>query len=113
MDSSSSTYGLMGQLAAAIRAALGIDPGHPLLAGMIAACHRNALATTGQGATEDELLYFTQSKAQALARAPNIRNHLAVLTRAVPVCFLGEAFRAYRAAALLRSRTATPEEPLA
>ena len=65
---------------------------------MVAACHRNALAATEREATEEELLHFIRTKAEALGRSQNIRNHLEVLQRAVPACFLGDAFRAYRAA---------------
>ena len=89
-------------LASAIRQSLGAEPDEALLSGMVAACHENALAATGEAAEEAELLYFTQAKAQVLAGAPNIRNHLAVLRKAVPECFSGDTFRAYRAAAALR-----------
>lgn len=98
------------RLAAVIHEALRVTPDDDLLAGMIAACHRNALASTGEAATEDELLYFTATKAQVIARASNIRNHLAVLRKAVPDCFLGESFRAYRAASGNLRRQAAAKE---
>lgn len=93
-----STPSLRTALSEAIHSAVGVAPADDVLTGLIAACHQNAIETTGQPAWEEELIYFTATKAQALARAPNIRNHLAVLRRTVPECFLGEPFRAYRAA---------------
>jgi hypothetical protein len=89
---------------------LGVEPDTALLTGIIEACHQNAIQTTGEPANEEELLYFTASKARVIFRAPNIRNHLAVLRKAVPECFLGESFRAYRAAATLRKQKLTEEE---
>ena len=93
-----------------IQDALGVEPDTALLTGIIEACHQNALLTTGEPAGEEELLYFTGSKARVIFRAPNIRNHLAVLRKAVPECFLGESFRAYRAAVALRRQKLTEEE---
>jgi len=93
-----------------IHDALGVEPDHALLTGIIEACHQNAILTTGEPANEDELLYFTGSKARVIFRAPNIRNHLAVLRKAVPECFLGESFRAYRAAAAIRKQKLTEDE---
>jgi predicted transcriptional regulator len=93
-----------------IHDALGAEPDHALLTGIVEACHQNAILTTGEPANEEELLYFTGSKARVIFRAPNIRNHLAVLRKAVPECFLGESFRAYRAAAALRKQKLTEEE---
>jgi len=93
-----------------IQDALGVEPDHALLTGIVEACHQNAILTTGEPATEEELLYFTGSKARVIIRAPNIRNHLAVLRKAVPECFLGESFRAYRAAAAFRKQKLTEEE---
>ena len=87
-----------------IRKELGAEPDSALLAEMFSACQQNALEATGEPASEEELIYFTTAKAGTLARAPNIRNHLAVLIRAVPECFRGEAFRAYRAAVVSGSR---------
>lgn len=90
--------------------ALGVEPDHALLTGIVEACHQNAILTTGEPASEEELLYFTGSKARVIFRAPNIRNHLAVLRKAVPECFLGESFRAYRAAAAIRKQKLTEDE---
>jgi hypothetical protein len=45
-----------------------------------------------------------------ILRSPNIRNHLAVLRKAVPECFLGESFRAYRTAAAQRRQKPAEEE---
>jgi hypothetical protein len=56
------------------------------------------------------LIYFTASKASILSRTPNIRNHLAVLRKAVPECFLGETFRAYRLAAEAQKQKQSREE---
>ena len=103
---STTTAALVG----CIQAALTLEPDTTLLDGMIEACHRNAIETTGEPASEEELLYFTSSKARVIARAPNIRNHLAVLRKAVPECFLGESFRAYRAAAAIRRQKLNEEE---
>jgi hypothetical protein len=89
---------------------LNVEPDDALLTGVIEVCHQNAIETTGEPATEEELLYFTASKARVISRAPNIRNHLAVLRKAVPECFLGESFRAYRAAAVLRKQKLLEEE---
>jgi predicted transcriptional regulator len=97
-------------LVRSIHDALGAEPDHALLTGIIEACHQNAILTTGEPASEEELLYFTGSKARVIFRAPNIRNHLAVLRKAVPECFLGESFRAYRAAAALRKQKLTEDE---
>lgn len=93
-----------------IREALGVEPDTALLSGIIESCHQNAILTTGEPAGEEELLYFTNSKARVIFRAPNIRNHLAVLRKAVPECFLGESFRAYRAAVALRKQKLSEEE---
>jgi predicted transcriptional regulator len=93
-----------------IHDALGAEPDNALLTGIVEACHQNAILTTGEPASEEELLYFTGSKARVIIRAPNIRNHLAVLRKAVPECFLGESFRAYRAAAALRKQKLTEDE---
>ncbi len=93
-----------------IKEGLGVEPDEALLGKMIAACHRNALDTTSEVATDEELIYFTATKARVLARAANIRNHLAVLRKAVPECFLGETFRAYRAASVARKKKAIEHE---
>jgi predicted transcriptional regulator len=93
-----------------IQDALGVEPDNALLTGIVEACHQNAIQTTGEPASEEELLYFTSTKARVIFRAPNIRNHLAVLRKAVPECFLGESFRAYRAATALRKQKLTEEE---
>ncbi len=97
-------------LVRSIQDALGVEPDTALLNGIIDTCHQNAIQTTGEPATEDELLYFTGSKARVISKAPNIRNHLAVLRKAVPECFLGESFRAYRAAAALRRQRQSEAE---
>ena len=83
---------------------LGVEPDNALLTGIVDACHQNSIQTTGEQATDEELLYFTGSKARVILRSPNIRNHLAVLRKAVPECFLGESFQAYRAAAAFRKQ---------
>ena len=93
-----------------IREALSLEPDDTLLKGMIYACHQNAFATIQGSATDEELIYFTTAKARVLSRAPNIRNHLAVLRKAVPECFLGETFRAYRAASVARKHKAAEDE---
>jgi hypothetical protein len=93
-----------------VQESFGTEPDHVLLEGIVDACHRNALETTGEPATEDELIYFTTSKARVISRSPNIRNHLAVLRKAVPECFLGESFRAYRTAAASRRQKAGEDE---
>lgn len=100
----------LAALVRCIQEELGAEPDNTLLGGIIDACHQNAIQTTGEPAGEDELLYFTTSKARVISRAPNIRNHLAVLRKAVPECFMGESFRAYRAAAALRRQKQTEEE---
>src|ERR1039457_1335253 len=93
-----------------IQDGLGVEPHNALLTAIVEACHQNAIQTTGEAAGEEELLYFTGSKARVIFRAPNTRNHLAVLRKAVPECFLGESFRAYRAAVALRKQKLTEEE---
>lgn len=85
-------------LAEAVRQILGREADTGLLAGMVEACHQHAMETTGEGATEDEVMYFTTTKARIIAQSTNIRNHLAVLRKAVPECFVGEAFVAFRIA---------------
>ena len=97
-------------LVRSIQDAFGTAPDHLLLTLIVEGCHLNAITTTGEPATEEELLYFTASKARVIAKSPNIRNHLAVLRKAVPECFLGESFRAYRAAAALRKQRQTDAE---
>ena len=93
---SSST--LIPQLADAVRETLGREADSALLLAMVEACHEHCIETTGEQATDDEVLYFTTTKAQIIAQSTNIRNHLAVLRKAVPECFLGEAFQAFRTA---------------
>ena len=102
--------GTYAGLVKCIQEALAVEPDNTILTGMIEACHRNAIDTTGEPANEEDLIYFTTSKARVISRAPNIRNHLAVLRKAVPECFLGESFRAYRAAAALRRQKLTEGE---
>ena len=100
----------LAALVGCIREALGVEPDTALLNGIVEACHQNAILTTREPASEEELLYFTNSKARVIFRAPNIRNHLAVLRKAVPECFLGESFRAYRAAIAARRQKSAEEE---
>jgi hypothetical protein len=89
---------------------LGVEPDNALLTGILDACHQNSIQTTGEPATDEELLYFTGSKARVILRSPNIRNHLAVLRKAVPECFLGESFQAYRTAAAFRKQKSGDDE---
>jgi len=90
------------QLSTICREAFGAEPDQQILTDMVAACHEKALQTTGQPATEEELLYFATMRAQVIRKAPNIRNHIAVLRKALPECFVGAAFRAYRSAAVAK-----------
>ena len=99
-----------GKIVNSIREWLGVEADDQLLRAMITACHKNSIETTGQPATEDELFYFTSNKASILSRTPNIRNHLAVLKKAVPECFLGETFRAYRLAREAQKQEQNQEE---
>jgi predicted transcriptional regulator len=101
---------VLAALVKCIQDALGVEPDHALLTGIVEACHQNAIQTTGEPANDEELLYFTGSKARVIFKAPNIRNHLAVLRKAVPECFLGESFRAYRAAVAFRRQKLSEEE---
>jgi predicted transcriptional regulator len=101
---------VLAALVKCVQDALGVEPDQALLTGIVEACHQNAIQSTGEPANDEELLYFTASKARVIFRAPNIRNHLAVLRKAVPECFLGESFRAYRAAAAFRKQKLSEEE---
>jgi hypothetical protein len=94
----SSSESLQLALAETVRETLGREADSGLLTGMVEACHQHAMETTGEGATDDEVLYFTTTKAKIIAQSTNIRNHLAVLRKAVPECFVGEAFVAFRIA---------------
>jgi hypothetical protein len=96
-------------LVEAVRDILGREADSALLMGMVDACHQHALETTGEGATEDEVMYFTTTKARIIAQSTNIRNHLAVLRKAVPECFVGEAFQAFRVANRARKEQAEGE----
>lgn len=87
---------LIVSLAEIISQELGTSADTDALNSMVMHCHENATITTGEPATESELLYFTEVKARGIARSGNIRNHLRVLQRAVPSCFLGDTFRAFR-----------------
>ena len=89
---------VVAAIATEIQEILGREADSPLLDAMIDACHQNAFQTTGEPASDDELLYFTSAKAKIIAQSPNIRNHVAVLRKAVPECFVGEAFVAFRIA---------------
>ena len=100
----------LAALVRSVQESLGTEPDHALLEAIVSACHQNALESTGEPAGDEELLYFTASKARVISRSPNIRNHLAVLRKAVPECFLGESFRAYRAATALRRQKQADEE---
>jgi predicted transcriptional regulator len=93
-----------------IRQTLNLEPDDTLLRNMIYACHQNAFNTLQSPATDEELIYFTATKARILSRTPNIRNHLAVLRKAVPECFLGETFRAYRMASAASKLRAVQEK---
>jgi hypothetical protein len=104
-QTTTTTYGALIQ---ALRGMLGVEPDSALINATIADCHKRAIETTGEPATDEELLYFAKSKARVLAASPNIRNHLAVLRRALPECFSGEAFRIFRAAS---QKSAEPKEP--
>ena len=97
-------------LLAIIRNTLRAEADSALMDSMISECHQKAIESTGEPARDDELLYFVQSKARTLANAPNIRNHLAVLRKAVPYCFSGEAFRIFRQVAQQRAAE-VPAEP--
>ena len=92
-QTSSATY---ASVVAAIRDGFGSEPDTSLIDYILAECHRNAIEATGEPATGAELVYFAESKIRNLAGARNIRNHMAVLRRALPECFSGEAFRIYR-----------------
>jgi predicted transcriptional regulator len=96
-------------LAEAVREILGREADSGLLLAMVEACNQHAVETTGEGATEDEVMYFTTTKARIIAQSTNIRNHLAVLRKAVPECFVGEAFRAFRVANRARKDQAEGE----
>jgi predicted transcriptional regulator len=109
-DRQTTSPSTIATLVRSIQDAFGAEPDTALLNSIIDACHQNAVQTTGEPATEEELLYFTGSKARVIAKAPNIRNHMAVLRKAVPECFLGESFRAYRAAAALRRQRQSDAE---
>jgi hypothetical protein len=100
---------LLLQLSDKVREMLGREADSALLSGMVEACHEHALETTGERASEDEVLYFTATKAQIIAQSTNIRNHLAVLRKAVPECFVGEAFQAFRTANRMRKEQAEGE----
>jgi len=100
---------LIAALADRVREALGREADSALLEGMVEACHQHAIQTTGEPASEDELLYFTTTKARTIVQSTNIRNHLAVLRKAVPECFLGEAFEAFRMANRARKEQAAGE----
>jgi hypothetical protein len=76
---------------------------------MVAQCHENAISSTTEPASDEELLFFTTTKARIIAQSSNIRNHLAVLRKAVPECFAGEAFKAFRAANRSRREQAAGE----
>ncbi len=89
---------LLAELADTVRETLGREADSQLLAAMVEACHEHAMETTGEAASDDEVMYFTTTKARIIAQSANIRNHLAVLRKAVPECFAGEAFRAFRMA---------------
>lgn len=100
---------LLKALADTVREILGREADTGLLTGMVDACHQHALETTGEAASDDEVMYFTASKARIIAQSTNIRNHLAVLRKAVPECFVGEAFQAFRVANRARREQAEGE----
>jgi predicted transcriptional regulator len=92
------TESFIGSLAEAVRETTGREADTALLRAMVECCHQHALETTGEPAGEDEVMYFTTTKGRIIRQSSNIRNHLAVLRKAVPECFVGEAFRAFRVA---------------
>jgi predicted transcriptional regulator len=96
---------LLLSLTALVQESLGVVAGEADFTAMVKQCHENATITTGEPATESELLYFTEVKARGIAQSANVRNHLQVLQKAVPTCFLGESFRTFR-------QTASPPKPL-
>jgi hypothetical protein len=85
------------QIATLIRG-YGHEPDQRLLERLADGCIRNAIASTGEPATIDEIAYFTDQKLKTIARDPNIRSPLALLATVVPRCFEGESFRLYREA---------------
>lgn len=87
---------LLLALAAIVQEFLALSAEEAFLNSMVAQCHENARMTTGESATDRELLYFTEVKARGIAQSANIRNHLLVLQKAVPTCFLGDSFRTFR-----------------
>jgi hypothetical protein len=87
---------LLFSLSAIVQEFLGLSAEEVFLASMVAQCHENATITTGEPATDMELQYFTEVKARGIVQSANIRNHLSVLQKAVPSCFLGESFRIFR-----------------
>jgi hypothetical protein len=90
---------VLEDLAALCRDAFGVDPDRQTLASMVAECQENAIQTTGEPATGAEVLHFAAMRAEVMRKATNIRNHVAVLRKALPGCFTGPAYRAYRSAA--------------
>lgn len=87
------TTSFLAALADRIREILGREADSSILTSMVEACHENAMQTTGELASNDEILYFTTTKARMITHSTNIRNHVAVLRKAVPECFLGKRFR--------------------
>src|SRR5262245_55371277 len=57
---------------------------------------RRAEQGTGSPATAAEMMQFTARKLQAIERAKNVHNPLALLATVVPKCFEGESFRVFR-----------------
>lgn len=100
---------LLSAIAATVQEILGREGDSSLLTGMVEACHEHAFETTGERASDDEVMYFTTTKARIIAESTNIRNHLAVLRKAVPECFVGEAFAAFRIANRARKEQAEGE----
>jgi hypothetical protein len=89
---------LLAALAGTVREILRREGDSALLTSMVEACHEHAIESTGEPASDDEVMYFTTTKARIIAESTNIRNHVAVLRKAVPECFVGEAFVAFRIA---------------
>jgi hypothetical protein len=71
------------------RSEFGAEPDSAELASLLDECHARARAI-GAPLTEADLVYFAQSKARVIARASNIRNHFAVLRKALLQQWTGE-----------------------
>jgi hypothetical protein len=81
-----------------IRTEIGYEADSAILCDMVADCRRQGALATGQTPEDGEILYFAQTKARVLRRSTNIRNHLAVLRKALPACFSGAAYQGFKKA---------------